>query len=136
MRGSGAKLTLALLAELEDHISAGALHNSAERFDAPKCHPETRVAVQDEVFSWICDGDRDDEPKGIMWVTCGSRKDCHHGLSRRHLPWEGHPRCYPFLLILLLGRQTLQAIFDAYAGVSTRPEQSNAPSCGEDPLCY
>ncbi|KAJ2932112.1 hypothetical protein H1R20_g4989, partial [Candolleomyces eurysporus] len=55
--------------KLRDHIAAGALHNSDERCDAPACHPETRVAVQDEVISWICDGDSDDEPEDIMWVT-------------------------------------------------------------------
>ncbi|RXW18548.1 hypothetical protein EST38_g7307 [Candolleomyces aberdarensis] len=55
--------------KLQKHVAAGALHNSAERCDAPKCHPETRVAVQDEVDSWICDGDSDDVPKEIMWVT-------------------------------------------------------------------
>ncbi|KAJ2927462.1 hypothetical protein H1R20_g9632, partial [Candolleomyces eurysporus] len=55
--------------KLRKHIAAGALHNSAERCDAPKCHPETRVAVQDEVVSWVRDGDSDDVPKEIMWVT-------------------------------------------------------------------
>ncbi|RXW18543.1 hypothetical protein EST38_g7311 [Candolleomyces aberdarensis] len=55
--------------KLREHVAAGALHNSAERCDAPKCHPETRVAVQEEVVSWICDGDSDEEREGIMWVT-------------------------------------------------------------------
>ncbi|RXW14352.1 hypothetical protein EST38_g11501 [Candolleomyces aberdarensis] len=55
--------------KLQKHIAAGALHNSAERCDAPKCHPETRVAVQDELVSWIRHGDNDDNPKQIMWVT-------------------------------------------------------------------
>ncbi|RXW16147.1 hypothetical protein EST38_g9708 [Candolleomyces aberdarensis] len=55
--------------KLREHIAAGALHNSAERCDAPKCHPETRVAVQEEVVSWICDGDSDEDREGIMWVT-------------------------------------------------------------------
>ncbi|KAJ2932115.1 hypothetical protein H1R20_g4991, partial [Candolleomyces eurysporus] len=55
--------------KLRDHIAAGALHNSDERCDAPACYPETRVAVQNEIISWICDGDSDDEPKDIMWVT-------------------------------------------------------------------
>ncbi|KAJ2927465.1 hypothetical protein H1R20_g9633, partial [Candolleomyces eurysporus] len=63
------KSSIEILKELREHIAAGALHNSAERCDAPKCHPETRVAVQDEVVSWICDGDSDDMPKEIMWVT-------------------------------------------------------------------
>ncbi|RXW16153.1 hypothetical protein EST38_g9707 [Candolleomyces aberdarensis] len=55
--------------KLREHIAAGALHNSAERYDAPKCLPETRVAVQDKVVSWISDKDSDDVPKEIMWVT-------------------------------------------------------------------
>ncbi|RXW16150.1 hypothetical protein EST38_g9705 [Candolleomyces aberdarensis] len=55
--------------KLREHIAAGALHNSDERCDAPKCHPETRVAVQDEIVGWICDGDSDGDPKEIMWVT-------------------------------------------------------------------
>ncbi|KAJ2922531.1 hypothetical protein H1R20_g14561, partial [Candolleomyces eurysporus] len=55
--------------KLREHIAAGALHNSAERCDAPKCHPETRVAVQDEVVSWIRHGDHDGVPKKLMWVT-------------------------------------------------------------------
>ncbi|KAJ2928478.1 hypothetical protein H1R20_g8613, partial [Candolleomyces eurysporus] len=57
------------LKELEPRISAGAMHNSLERCDAPKCHPETRVAVQEELFSWIVEGDNDPEPKRIAWVT-------------------------------------------------------------------
>ncbi|KAJ2913624.1 hypothetical protein MD484_g6787, partial [Candolleomyces efflorescens] len=57
------------VSDLREHIAAGALHNSAERCDAPKCHPETRVAVQDELVSWICDGDRDCMPKRMMWLT-------------------------------------------------------------------
>ncbi|RXW14353.1 hypothetical protein EST38_g11500 [Candolleomyces aberdarensis] len=55
--------------KLREHIAAGAFHNSDERCDAPKCHPETRVAVQDEVVGWICDRDSDGDPKEIMWVT-------------------------------------------------------------------
>ncbi|KAJ2929874.1 hypothetical protein H1R20_g7217, partial [Candolleomyces eurysporus] len=56
--------------ELEARIAAGAIHDSAERSDAPKCHPETRVAVQDDLYSWIVDDDGDlDRPKKMKWVT-------------------------------------------------------------------
>ncbi|KAJ2935802.1 hypothetical protein H1R20_g1292, partial [Candolleomyces eurysporus] len=68
-RGGALELTCALLTELREHIAAGALHNSAERSDAPKCHPETRVAVQDEVVRWIIHGESDGVPKKIMWMT-------------------------------------------------------------------
>lgn len=44
----------------------GALHNSSERFNPPKCHPHTRVAVLERLMNWV-DGivDRD---ALIMWL--------------------------------------------------------------------
>ncbi|KAF6751618.1 hypothetical protein DFP72DRAFT_471255 [Ephemerocybe angulata] len=51
------------------NIAPGAIHDSQERSDAPKCMEETRVAVQQEIMSWIEDGERDTQPKRIMWVT-------------------------------------------------------------------
>ncbi|KAF6765848.1 hypothetical protein DFP72DRAFT_1162575 [Ephemerocybe angulata] len=60
---------LAALAFLSKHMAAGAIHDSKERCDAPKCMPETRVAVQDEILGWITDGHKDTEPSRILWVT-------------------------------------------------------------------
>ncbi|RXW12673.1 hypothetical protein EST38_g13180 [Candolleomyces aberdarensis] len=58
------------LSKLEARIAAGAIHDSAERCDAPKCHPETRVAVQANLYRWIVDGDGEvEQPKKIKWVT-------------------------------------------------------------------
>ncbi|KAJ2926970.1 hypothetical protein H1R20_g10137, partial [Candolleomyces eurysporus] len=57
------------LKDLESRIAPGALHDSAERSDAPKCHPETRIAVQDEVHSWIVHGDGHPQPRKIKWIT-------------------------------------------------------------------
>ncbi|RXW15964.1 hypothetical protein EST38_g9891 [Candolleomyces aberdarensis] len=58
------------LEKLEARIAAGAIHDSAERCDAPKCHPDTRVAVQDDLYGWVVDGDGEsDQPKKIKWVT-------------------------------------------------------------------
>ncbi|KAJ3518567.1 hypothetical protein NMY22_g13608 [Coprinellus aureogranulatus] len=54
---------------LVNNIAVGAMHNSDERCDAPKCHPETRVAVQREIFSWITNGDQDDLPKQVLWMS-------------------------------------------------------------------
>ncbi|KAJ3507816.1 hypothetical protein NMY22_g16814 [Coprinellus aureogranulatus] len=51
------------------NITIGAMHNSQERSDAPKCHPETRVAVQEEIIGWIVNGDRDDCLKRVLWMT-------------------------------------------------------------------
>ncbi|KAJ3534857.1 hypothetical protein NMY22_g6736 [Coprinellus aureogranulatus] len=54
---------------LEPHIAHGAAHSSAERCDAPKCHPDTRRAVQEEIVGWITYGDGDALPKRMMWLS-------------------------------------------------------------------
>ncbi|KAF9000877.1 hypothetical protein BDQ17DRAFT_1542998 [Cyathus striatus] len=43
----------------------GAGHRSEERYDAPKCHPETREAVIKDIMSWV---DTKGTDKGIMWM--------------------------------------------------------------------
>ncbi|KAF5339422.1 hypothetical protein D9611_009868 [Ephemerocybe angulata] len=52
---------------LMQNIAPGAIHDSNERCDAPKCMEETRVAVQEDIMGWIEAEDR--ESKRIMWVT-------------------------------------------------------------------
>ena len=42
--------------ELCSHTAVGAIHNSADQVDAPKCHEETRKAVQEDIFSWMTHG--------------------------------------------------------------------------------
>ncbi|KAF8989773.1 hypothetical protein BDQ17DRAFT_1434203 [Cyathus striatus] len=49
---------------LQREIVAGASHNSGERYDAPKCHPETRKAVLSNIMSWV----DSDELSKIMWL--------------------------------------------------------------------
>ncbi|KAF5314114.1 hypothetical protein D9611_006861 [Ephemerocybe angulata] len=51
------------------NMAPGAIHDSNERCDAPKCMEETRVAVQEDIMSWISAGDQDSQLKRIMWVT-------------------------------------------------------------------
>jgi len=46
--------------------ATAAFHNSKERFDPPKCHPKTRVAILTEIMKWVkWEGDLD---SFIMWV--------------------------------------------------------------------
>ncbi|TFK27528.1 hypothetical protein FA15DRAFT_666365 [Coprinopsis marcescibilis] len=35
-----------------DYIAVEALHNSMERFDAPRCQEETRTVVQEDIMTW------------------------------------------------------------------------------------
>ena len=46
-------------------IATDAFHDSGERFDPPKCHPNTRVAVLAEIMQWIksIEGSED-----ILWL--------------------------------------------------------------------
>ena len=43
---------------LQRKIVPGALHNSDERYDPPKCHAHTREAILQEIMDWIEDLDR------------------------------------------------------------------------------
>jgi len=43
---------------LHQKIASGALHNSAERYDPPKCHPQTRQAVLNKIMEWIRDAQK------------------------------------------------------------------------------
>ncbi|KDR77591.1 hypothetical protein GALMADRAFT_18331, partial [Galerina marginata CBS 339.88] len=43
----------------------GALHNSSERYDPPKCHPGTRLALIEAIMAWIKDGQK---TSFIMWL--------------------------------------------------------------------
>ena len=46
--------------------ATAAFHNSDERFDPPKCHPNTRLAVLSEIMKWVkWEGDL---KTFIMWV--------------------------------------------------------------------
>ena len=40
---------------LQQHIAPGAFHNSDERYDPPKCHPQTRRAVLKKIEEWVRD---------------------------------------------------------------------------------
>ena len=42
---------------MQRHVSADALHDSLERSNPPKCHPNTRTAILKDIISWFQDGD-------------------------------------------------------------------------------
>ncbi|KAF8809775.1 hypothetical protein BYT27DRAFT_6516777 [Phlegmacium glaucopus] len=50
---------------LHANIATGAFHDSGERFDAPKCHPNTRKAVLAETMQWI---QYIEESEDILWL--------------------------------------------------------------------
>ncbi|PPQ71572.1 hypothetical protein CVT24_006427 [Panaeolus cyanescens] len=50
---------------LYDHVAQGATHDSGERFDAPKCHPDTRVAILEDLITWATN---DFSHQLILWL--------------------------------------------------------------------
>ncbi|KAF8168908.1 hypothetical protein BJ912DRAFT_888747, partial [Pholiota molesta] len=38
---------------LEKRVATSAFHSSIHRVDPPRCHPETRVAIQKQIYDWI-----------------------------------------------------------------------------------
>ncbi|KAF8815005.1 hypothetical protein BYT27DRAFT_7238561 [Phlegmacium glaucopus] len=50
---------------LHANIATGAFHDSGERFDAPKCHPNTRKAVLAEIMQWI---QHIEESEDVLWL--------------------------------------------------------------------
>ncbi|PPR00960.1 LOW QUALITY PROTEIN: hypothetical protein CVT26_015553 [Gymnopilus dilepis] len=53
---------------LREAIAPSAFHNSGERFDPPKCHPNTRSNVLQKIMDWITDQDPDTKGAMIMWL--------------------------------------------------------------------
>ena len=51
---------------LQNHTATGAMHDSRERYDAPKCHEDTRKAVLNDITGWALE-----KSKGtrILWLT-------------------------------------------------------------------
>ncbi|KDR66738.1 hypothetical protein GALMADRAFT_80531, partial [Galerina marginata CBS 339.88] len=53
---------------LLEAASPAGFHNSNDRRDPPKCHPQTRVAVLEKIMSWIHGLDPETRDTLIMWL--------------------------------------------------------------------
>ncbi|KAJ3509279.1 hypothetical protein NLJ89_g5305 [Agrocybe chaxingu] len=59
---------------LRQQIAPGALHDSEERYDPPKCHPLTRQAVLDKLIAWIENIDNDKFDSFWLYGSAGVGK--------------------------------------------------------------
>ncbi|KAF8963319.1 hypothetical protein BDZ97DRAFT_1043745 [Flammula alnicola] len=64
-QGSGALIALKGMDLLESKVVPGAFHTADENYDAPKCHPNTRVAILDEIMAWL---DDTNDTRRAMWI--------------------------------------------------------------------
>jgi len=55
--------------KLVEKVSPAAFHNSGERYDPPRCHPNTRVAVMQKIMDWIAGSDDETRNMLIMWLS-------------------------------------------------------------------
>ncbi|KAF8957412.1 hypothetical protein BDZ97DRAFT_1924663 [Flammula alnicola] len=62
---TGAQIAHKGIELLESRVVPGAFHTADENYDAPKCHPNTRLAVLKEILDWLNDTD---EPHRAMWM--------------------------------------------------------------------
>jgi len=52
---------------LREHVAVGAFHNSAERFDPPKCYPKTREAILAKIEAWVKERP-ENEDRLVLWM--------------------------------------------------------------------
>ncbi|KAJ3508375.1 hypothetical protein NMY22_g16638 [Coprinellus aureogranulatus] len=57
------------LDRLSDNVIMSAIHSSDARSNAPTCYPETRVAVQQDIFNWIGREEGDPRARQLLWVA-------------------------------------------------------------------
>ena len=50
---------------MQRHVSIDALHDSLEPYNPPKCHPNTRTAVLEDIVSWFQDSDSETQ---ALWL--------------------------------------------------------------------
>jgi len=54
---------------LKKASASSAFHDAEARFDPPKCHPRTRIAVLAKIMDWILARDEETRDALIMWLT-------------------------------------------------------------------
>ncbi|KAF9471765.1 hypothetical protein BDN70DRAFT_779670, partial [Pholiota conissans] len=52
---------------LQQNVATSALHNSAQRVDPPRCHPETRIEILESIFHWITHSENREH--WLLWLN-------------------------------------------------------------------
>lgn len=58
-----------LVERLQEQVVHAAFHNSAQRIDGPRCHPNTRSRVKDKASRWVRRVDPITMHMSIMWLN-------------------------------------------------------------------
>ncbi|PPQ81148.1 hypothetical protein CVT25_015200 [Psilocybe cyanescens] len=60
--------TIDVFESLRKHVAHGAFHDSGERFDPPKCHPNTRVTIIKRIMDWTSGLNEDTRDALVTWL--------------------------------------------------------------------
>jgi hypothetical protein len=76
---------------LRDAAASDAFHDSVERYPQPKCHPETRTQILDDLYHWSSEDRPPDAPSSILWLhgPAGSGKSAIAQSLCQKLAMEG-----------------------------------------------
>ncbi|KAJ7809886.1 hypothetical protein B0H14DRAFT_2379428, partial [Mycena olivaceomarginata] len=91
-------------------IASDAFYNSAERYPQPKCHPETRTKMLEDLWSWSSEKD---PGSSVLWLygPAGAGKSAIAQSFLRNAEDEGWPRGQLFLQAwTFISRKRKQAI--------------------------
>ncbi|KAF8177447.1 hypothetical protein BJ912DRAFT_908730 [Pholiota molesta] len=67
VQNNAAKRTKDGFTLLRERVASSAFHNSAQRVDPPRCHPNTRVEVMAAIYKWIIKSGYRDEY--LLWLN-------------------------------------------------------------------
>ncbi|KAF9537636.1 hypothetical protein CPC08DRAFT_534823 [Agrocybe pediades] len=59
-------------ARLLENVATSALHDSVDNVDPPKCHPNTRVAIIENIHDWTLGKPEELSGKPILWLNGGA----------------------------------------------------------------
>ncbi|KAF4611762.1 hypothetical protein D9613_003590 [Agrocybe pediades] len=59
-------------ARLLENVATSALHDSVDNVDPPKCHPNTRVAIMQNIHDWTLGKHEELSGKPILWLKGGA----------------------------------------------------------------
>ncbi|KAJ3517318.1 hypothetical protein NLJ89_g592 [Agrocybe chaxingu] len=98
------------LSRLHESVSPTAFHNSTARFDAPKCHPNTRVAILRKIIDWVLGAGKSAiaQTLAALLTTFFSRTDSTRNHSKTPISTLG----YQIALVVPPFRGALEQVID------------------------
>ncbi|KAF9471750.1 hypothetical protein BDN70DRAFT_532437, partial [Pholiota conissans] len=125
---------------LQQNVASAALHNSAQRFDPPRCHPGTRVEILDSIFHWITHSEN--RKHWLLWLNgaAGAGKSAIMQTTVEHCIREAIAIASFFFVRSDAGRNTMEHLVGtlAYQLIKAIPSTADKilSTIEDDPLIF